>query len=79
MKKNYPATTIYSDCFQTYQKEDFNPKDYILYKVNHSVWFGKGTFHTNTIEGVWSSIKRITNSFNGMNEIIYNKFKNNEI
>ena len=33
----HPATRIYSDCFNTYQKEDFNSKGYILYKVNHSV------------------------------------------
>ena len=51
------ATRIYSDCFNTYQKENFISKGYILYKVNHSVWFGKGTFHTNIIEGVWSAIK----------------------
>ena len=42
-------------------------------------FFGTGNFHTNTIEGVWSSIKRITNNFNGMNGSIYNKFQNNEI
>ena len=41
--------------------------------------FWGGSFHTNTIEGVWSSIKRITNKFNGMNGRIYNTFKNNEI
>ena len=77
--EDYPSTRIYSDCFQTYQKDDFNPKGYILFKVNHSVWFGTGTFHTNTIEGVWSNIKIITNNFNGINGSIYNKFKNNEI
>ena len=43
--EDYPATRIYSDCFQTYQKEVF------MSKVNHSVWFGTETFHTNTIEG----------------------------
>ena len=49
----YLATRIYSDCLQTYQKEDFNQKGYILYKVNHSVWFSTGKkFHINTIEGV---------------------------
>ena len=32
---------------------------------------------TNTIEGVWSKIKRLTDDFNGLNEIIYNKYGNN--
>ena len=31
--EDYPATTIYSDCFQTYQKEDFNPKGYYCTKL----------------------------------------------
>ena len=31
--EDYPSTRIYSDCFQTYQKEDFNPKGYILSKL----------------------------------------------
>ena len=35
--EEFPTTRVYSDCFQTYQKEDFNQKRYILYKVNHSV------------------------------------------
>jgi len=75
----YLATRIYRDCLQTYQKKILILMLYILYKVNHSVWFGTGNFHTNTIEGVCISIKRITNSFNGMNGSIYNKFQNNEI
>ena len=36
--------------FQTYQINDFNNLGYKLYKVNHSVLFGKGHFHTNSIE-----------------------------
>ena len=48
----YYATRIYSDSFATYQIKDFNDNGYILYKVNHSVWFGSGKFHTKTIEGV---------------------------
>ena len=36
-------TRIFSDYFQTYQIDDFNSLGYKLYKVNHSVWFGKAT------------------------------------
>ena len=39
---------------------------YILHRVNHSVWFGQGLFHTNTIEGLWSQIKRLSNNFSGL-------------
>ncbi len=35
-------------------------------RVNHSVWFGYGNFHTNNIEGLWSQIKRLTNNFSGI-------------
>ena len=46
------ATKIYTDCWQSYQGKDFNEMGFILHKVNHSIWFGKGSFHTNTIERV---------------------------
>ena len=49
---------------------------YKLYKVNHSVWFGKGHFHTNSIEGTWSRLKRLTRSFTGLNGNIFNTKKN---
>ena len=75
--EEFPSTRIYSDCFMAYQISDFNQLGYILYKVNHSVWFGSGSFHTNTIEGVWSKIKRLTDDFNGLNASIYNKYGNN--
>ena len=39
---------------------------FILYKVNHSYWFDHGSFHINTIEGVQSKIKRISNKFSGL-------------
>ena len=48
------------------------PLIYKLYKVNHSVWFGHGHFHTNSIEGTWSRIKRLSRSFNGLNGNIFN-------
>mgnify|MGYP006916232423 CR=1 FL=1 len=73
---NYPSTRIYSDYFATYQTQDFNNMGFILYKVNHSFWFGEVKFHTNTIEGIWSQIKRITNYFMGLNGTIFNKFHN---
>ena len=76
LDSNYPSTRIYSDYFTTYQTPDFNNMGFILYKVNHSIWFGEGKFHTNTIEGIWSQIKRITNYFMGLNGTIFNKFHN---
>ena len=76
---DFPTIKIYSNSFMTYQQEDFNEKGYILYKLSQSVWFGTGNVHTNTIEGVWSAIKRIINNFNGLNGSIYNKFQNKEI
>jgi hypothetical protein len=56
--EHFPATRIYSDCFLSYQENDFNSSGYILHRVNHSVWFGQGSFHTNNIEGVLSRVKR---------------------
>ena len=45
-------TRIYSDYFTSYQKRDFYDSGYILNKVNHSVYFGQGLFHTNIVEGL---------------------------
>ena len=59
-------TRIYSDCFASYQPNTFRENGYILKRVNHSVWFGHGNFHTNNIEGLWSQIKRLTNNFSGI-------------
>lgn len=39
-------TQIYSDCFSTYQINDFKYMGYYLKPVNHSIWFGYGLFHT---------------------------------
>ena len=61
-------TRIYSDFFASwYQEADFRRLGYFLHKVNHSVWFGQGLFHTNTMEGLWSQIKRLSNDFSGIN------------
>ena len=54
---------IYSDCFASYQPNRFRENGYILKRVNHSVWFGYGNFHTNNMEGLWSQIKRLSNNF----------------
>ena len=59
-------TRIYSDCFASYQPNTFLENGYILKRVNHSVWFGYGNFHTNNIEGLWAQIKRLTNNFSGV-------------
>lgn len=70
------TTRIFSDCFQIYQVKDFNELGFKLYKVNHSVWFGKGNFHTNSIEGTWNRLKRLKRSFTGLNGNIFNTKKN---
>ena len=75
-EENYP-TRIFSDYFQAYQVNDFNSLGYKLYKVNHSIWFGQGHFHTNSIEGTWSKLKRLTRSFNGLNGNVFNTKRNN--
>ena len=66
-------TRIYSDCYQTYQPVDFERMGYILKRINHSIWFGYGLMHTNTIEGLWSQIKRLNNNFSGLNISMINK------
>ena len=70
------ATRIYSDCFRVYQVSDFANMGFLLKKVNHSVWFGQGLFHTNSIEGLWSCIKRISNNFAGLNIKLLNDLEN---
>ena len=47
------STLIFSDCFQIYQTRDFYEQGYILHRVNHSVLFVQGHFHTNSIESTW--------------------------
>ena len=41
-------TPIYSDCLASYRENGLANMDFILHRVNHSVWFGQGRFHTNT-------------------------------
>ena len=60
-------TRVFSDCFRTYERNDFKNMGFILKKVNHSIWFGVGLIHTNTIESFWHQIKLLTDKFNGLN------------
>ena len=72
-------TRVYSDCFRCYQVNDFRNMGYILKRINHSVWFGIGLFHSNNIESLWGQLKRYTNNFSGISiESLNNKFNNNE-
>jgi len=57
------STRIYSDCWRAYNKDDFKNNGFYLHRVNHSIWWGKGLFTTNTIEDLWSTLKRISNYF----------------
>ena len=68
-------TRIYSDCFQSYQPRDFKEMGYILNRINHSIWFGFGLMHTNSIEGLWSQLKRLNNNFSGINFEIINQLE----
>ena len=52
---------------------------YILHRVNHSVWFGQDLFHTNTVEGLWSQIKRLSNNFSGLTLNMIEKMEYNGI
>ena len=45
-------TRVYSDCFSSYQVNDFKEKGYLLKRVNHSIWFLDDLFYTNTIESL---------------------------
>ena len=59
-------TRVYSDCYAVYRESDFTARWFLLHRVNHSVWFGFGLFHTNTVEGLWSCLKRLSNHFSGI-------------
>ena len=73
------STRVYSDCWRAYNEIDFKNNGFILHRVNHSVWFGSGLFHTNTIEGLWSQIKRLCKDFAGINFKLLNKIANKGI
>ena len=69
-------TRVFSDCFRSYVKSDFDNMGYILKWVSQSFWFGAGLLHTNTIESLWHQIKMINNDFSGLSvekiKIIFN-------
>ena len=56
--------------------QEFSLITFKLYKVNHSILFGQGHFHTNSIEGTWSKLKRLTRRFNGLNGNAFNTKRN---
>lgn len=45
-------TKVFSDSWPTYRINDFKEKEYILKRVNHSVWISYWLFHTKIIEGL---------------------------
>ena len=70
-------THIYSDSFTSYQIRDFEALGYKLNKVNHSVWFGQGLFHTNNVKDLWSQLKRISHDSSSINFKILEDAKKN--
>ena len=40
---------------------------FILHRINHSISFGQGINHNNTIKSFWSRLKRLCDNFNGLN------------
>ena len=72
LHNNCFSTRIYSDCWRAYQPADFKEMDFVFHRINHSVWFGRGNFHTNTVEGLWSQIKRLCSDFSGINTTTLN-------
>ena len=60
-------TRIFSDSFSSYQPQTFLELGFVLKRINHSISFGSGICNTNTIESLWSTIKRILHNFAGIN------------
>ena len=54
-----PASTVYTDCYTTYDYLGKLPQGYNHQRINHSMGvYVMGDVHTNTIEGFWSLLKR---------------------
>jgi transposase len=54
-----PASTIFSDCYTTYDNLSKMSQGYEHQRINHSAKvYVMGNVHTNTIEGFWSLLKR---------------------
>ena len=45
-------------------------------RVNHSIWWGKGLFNTNTIE---PQLRRISNNFSGISFNVLNKLEDKDV
>ena len=68
-------TGIYSDCFAKYQLSAFEEAGYKLHLEKHSIWFDSGLFNTNSFEGLWSQLKRLTKDFSGLTVNMISKLK----
>jgi transposase-like protein len=54
-----PASTVYTDCYTTYDHLAKMSQGYDHKRINHSAKiYVMGDIHTNTIEGFWSLLKR---------------------
>ncbi len=54
-----PSSTIFTDCYTTYDHVSQMPQGYDHQRINHSAKvYVMGDIHTNTIEGFWSLLKR---------------------
>lgn len=54
-----PKSTVFSDCYTTYDRVAGMPEQYTHERINHSAKvYVMGEVHTNTIEGFWSLLKR---------------------
>jgi transposase-like protein len=54
-----PASTVYTDCYTTYDHLNKMPQGYDHQRINHAAKvYVMGDVHTNTIEGFWSLLKR---------------------
>jgi hypothetical protein len=54
-----PASTVYTDCYTTYDHLAKMPQGYEHHRINHSAKvYVMGHVHTNTIEGFWNSLER---------------------
>ena len=71
-------TRVFSDSFSSYQVSDFSNLGFILKRINHSVWFGTGYLHSNTIESLWHQIKSINNNFTGLSVVKLKLMFNND-
>ena len=54
-----PASTVYTDCYTSYDKLGEMPQGYEHQRINHAAKiYVMGDIHTNTIKGFWRLLKR---------------------